>query len=255
MRKLQILLPMLLLALFSFAQQKIITGRVISKTTGEPLQGVSVQAKNKTVTTDAEGKFSLPVTAGETISLSFVGMNLLKVKIANVMSSLSLTMEEGNNDLNLVVVTGYKSEKKVDLTGAVSIVNLNNVKNNPVASPMLALQGQVPGLYIQGDGSPSGANGGAPTIIIRGVNNLNGTGNVNPPLYVIDGVPTNRYEDFANLNTNAIGSIQVLKDASAASIYGSRAASGVIIVTTKDGSSNGDKVKVFFSSSLTTQSE
>jgi len=164
MRKLQILLPMLLLALFSFAQQKIITGRVISKTTGEPLQGVSVQAKNKTVTTDAEGKFSLPVTAGETISLSFVGMNLLKVKIANVMSSLSLTMEEGSNDLNLVVVTGYKTEKKVDLTGAVSIVNLANVKNNPVASPMLALQGQVPGLYIQTDGSPTGANGAAPTV-------------------------------------------------------------------------------------------
>src|SRR5882757_2941438 len=256
MRKLQILLPMLLLALFSFAQQKIITGRVISKTTGEPLQGVSVQAKNKTVTTDAEGKFSIPVTTGETISLSFVGMNLLKVKIANVMSSLSLTMEEGNNDLNLVVVTGYKSEKKVDLTGAVSIVNLSNIKNNPVASPMLALQGQVPGLYIQTDGSPTGANGGAPTVIIRGVNNLNGIGGTNPPLYIIDGVPTTRYEDFANLNPNAIASMQVLKDASAASIYGSRAANGVIIVTTKDGGTGGaEKVHMQFSSSLTWQTE
>jgi len=256
MRKLQILLPMLLLALFSFAQQKIITGRVIGKTTGEPLQGVSVQAKNKTVITDADGKFSLPVTAGETISLSFVGMNLLKVKITNATSSLSLTMEEGNNDLNLVVVTGYKTEKKVDLTGAVSIVNLSNVKNNPVASPMLALQGQVPGLYIQTDGSPTGANGSAPTVIIRGVNNLNGIGGTNPPLYIIDGVPTTRYEDFANLNPNAIASMQVLKDASAASIYGSRAANGVIIVTTKDGGTGGaEKVHMQFSSSLTWQTE
>lgn len=247
---------MLLLALFSFAQQKIITGRVISKTTGEPLQGVSVQARNATVTTNADGKFSISVSPGETLSLSFVGMSLLKVKTTSATSNLSLVMEEGNNDLNLVVVTGYKSEKKVDLTGAVSIVNLANVKNNPVASPMLALQGQVPGLYIQTDGSPTGANGSAPTVIIRGVNNLNGIGGTNPPLYIIDGVPTTRYEDFANINPNAIASMQVLKDASAASIYGSRAANGVIIVTTKDGGTTGsDKVHIQFSSSLTWQTE
>src|SRR5260221_4259459 len=97
--------------------------------------------------------------------------------------------------------------------------------------------------------------GPAQPLIIRGDNTLTGRGNDTPPLYVIDGVPTNRYEDFANLNTNSIASIQVLKDASAASIYGSRAASGVIIVTTKDGSGYGDKVRVQFSSSLTTQSE
>src|ERR1035438_4356881 len=255
MRKLQILLPMLLLALFSFAQQKIITGRVTNKTTGEPLQGVTVQSRNKAATTDADGKFSIAASVGETINVSFVGMNLLRVKVTNSSSNLTLIMEEGSNDLNQVIVTGYKTEKKVDLTGAVSVVKLDNIKTVPYASPMLALQGQVPGLYIQGDGSPTGANGGAPTIIIRGVNNLQGVGSVNPPLYVIDGVPTNRYEDFANLNTNSIASIQVLKDASAASIYGSRAASGVIIVTTKDGSTNGDKVRIQFSSSLSTQTE
>src|SRR5258708_20252902 len=148
MRKLQMLVTMVVLALVSFAEQKIITGRVTNKTNGEPLQGVSVQAKAKTVITDADGKFLIPVSTGETIILSFVGMNQLKVKITEATSSLSLGMEEGNNDLNLVVVTGYKTEKKVDLTGAVSIVNLSNIKNNPVASPMLALQGQVPGLYI-----------------------------------------------------------------------------------------------------------
>ena len=255
MRKIQIVLPLLLLSIFCFGQQKLITGKVLGKTNNEPLAGVSVQNKKQAVATDANGVFSIQAAPGDVLIFSFVGMATQKVKVTSSTGALMLALEDAANDLNQVVVTGYKSEKKADLTGAVSVVNLANVKNNPVASPMLALQGQVPGLYIQGDGSPSGANGGAPTIIIRGVNNLNGTGNVNPPLYVIDGVPTNRYEDFANLNTNAIASIQVLKDASAASIYGSRAASGVIIVTTKDGSSNGDKVKVFFSSSLTTQSE
>ncbi len=256
MRKLQILLPMLLLALFSFAQQKIITGRVTNKTTGEPLQNVSVQVKNKSVITDADGKFSIQASVGDIINISFIGMNPIKVKVTNATTDISVGMEESSNNLNEVVVTGYTREKVVDLTGAVSVVSLKNIKNNPVASPMLALQGQVPGLYIQVDGSPTGANGAPPLIIIRGVNNLNGTGNVNPPLYVIDGVPTNRYEAFANLNVNSIASIQVLKDASAGSIYGSRAASGVIIVTTKDGSSGGaEKVHIQLSSSLTSQTE
>jgi len=256
MRKLQIVLPLLLLSLIALGQQqKLITGKVLGKTSNEPLQGVTVENHKKTVTTDATGAFSIAAAPGDVLIFSFVGMNPQKIRVTAETSNLMLMLEEGNSDLNTVVVTGYKSEKKADLTGAVSVVNLANVKNNPVASPMLALQGQVPGLYIEGDGSPTGANGGAPTIIIRGVNNLNGTGNVNPPLYVIDGVPTNRYEDFANLNTNSIASIQVLKDASAASIYGSRAASGVIIVTTKDGSGNGENVRVQLSSSLTTQTE
>src|SRR5450432_2312954 len=256
MRKLLLTMPLLLLAVFMFAQQKTITGVVTSKTTKEPLTGVTVQTKSKAVTTDANGKFSISAVPGETITLSFVGMNAQTIKVTGSTQNVNMVMEEGNNDLNAVVVTGYKSEKKADLTGAVSVVNLSNVKNNPVASPMLALQGQVPGLYIQTDGSPTGANGGAPTIIIRGVNNLNGIGGTNPPLYIIDGVPTTRYEDFANLSPNSIASLQVLKDASAASIYGSRAANGVIIVTTRDGSTNGaERVRIQLNSSLTWQTE
>jgi TonB-linked SusC/RagA family outer membrane protein len=250
MRRLQILLPMLFLALSSWAQQKIISGKVISKSTHEPLQGVSVRGKDRTVVTDATGAFSIPASPGDNITLSFVGMNSLTVKVTGNTADLSLMMEEGSNDLNMVVVTGYKSEKKVDLTGAVSVVNLATVKSVPASSPMLALQGQVPGLYIQTDGSPTGANGGAPQILIRGVNTL---GNTNP-LYIIDGVPTTRYEDFANLNVSAIASIQVLKDASAASIYGSRASNGVIIVTTKNGGT-GDKVRIQLNTSITTQTE
>jgi len=251
MRKLQLLLPMLLLAFFSFAQQKIITGRVLNKTNNEPLQGVTVQNKNKTVLTDSAGRFSINAAPGETIQFSYAGMSTTKLKVSQS-SELNLTMEEGN-DLNQVIVTGYKSEKKIDLTGAVSIVQLRNIKNSPVSSPMLALQGQVPGLYIQADGSPTGSNGGTPpTVIIRGVNNLKNIGATNSPLYVIDAVPTTRYEDFANLNTNSISSIQVLKDASASSIYGSRAANGVIIVTTKNGSNNG-KTHIQLNSNLSWQ--
>jgi len=119
MRKLQILLPMLLLALFSLAQQKIITGRITNKTTGEPLIGVSIQTKSKSVITDADGKFSIPASVGETINLSFIGMNPIKVKVANTTSDISLGMEESNNNLNEIVVTGYTREKVVDLTGAV----------------------------------------------------------------------------------------------------------------------------------------
>ncbi|GGA90671.1 SusC/RagA family TonB-linked outer membrane protein [Puia dinghuensis] len=255
MRKLQVLLPMLLLALFGIAQQKNITGKVTGKTSGEPLQGVTVTVGSRSVQTDAAGKYTIAAAPGETLTFSFVGMTTQKMRVSSTTAEFNLTMEESNSDLNTVVVTGYKSEKKVDLTGAVSVVNLSAAKTNPVASPMLALQGQVPGLYIQTDGSPTGANGGAPTVIIRGVNNLNGLGNTNPPLYIIDGVPTTRYEDFANLNLNAIASMQVLKDASAASIYGSRAANGVIIVTTKDGTTSGGRTRIALSSSLTWQTE
>ncbi|HEY4336378.1 MAG TPA: SusC/RagA family TonB-linked outer membrane protein, partial [Puia sp.] len=252
MRKVQIVLPLLLLlSLLAFAQQKVITGTVVKSTTKEPLEGVTVHAGSKTVMTDATGHFSIAAAPGETITLSFVGMNSLQVKVSTTTAELSLAMIEGINDLNQVVVTGYKSEKKVDLAGAVSVVNLAAIKDVPTTSPMLALQGQVPGLYISGDGSPTGGNGNPPTILVRGVNTLGSTN----PLYIIDGVPTTRYEDFANLNTASIASIQVLKDASASSIYGSRASNGVIIVTTKDGTTAGDKLRLTLNSSATWQTE
>ncbi len=252
MRKLQLLLPMLLMATISFAQQKIITGHVTSKTNNEALPGVTVANKKTVVLTDASGLFSISAEPGETLEFSYVGMSTTKLRVASGQTELDVALEEGN-DLNQVIVTGYKAEKKVDLTGAVSIVSMKNIKNNPVSSPALALQGQVPGVLIQADGSPTGNNGGnSPTIIIRGVNNLRSLGNTNGPLYVIDGVSTTRYEDFSNLNSGSITSIQVLKDASASSIYGSRAANGVIIVTTRDGATNG-KVHIALNSSLTQQ--
>jgi TonB-linked SusC/RagA family outer membrane protein len=255
MRTLRLLLALLLVSTLSVAQQKRITGHIFNKATSEPLQGVTVKSKNQTVTTDSSGNFSLPVAIGESISFSYVGFAGQNYQITASTSNITIRMEQDENSLNELVVTGYKTEKKVDLTGAVSVVNLNNVKNVPLSSPMLAMQGQVPGLYIQTDGSPTGSNnGGKPAVIIRGVNNLSGLGGTTP-LYVIDGVPTTRYEDFANLNSNSLASIQVLKDASASSIYGSRAANGVIIVTTKNGTNSGDKVRIQLSSSISAQTE
>ncbi len=251
MKKLQILFPLLFVGIFSFGQVKTITGKVTSKDTKGPLSGVTVTSNGKTTVTDASGVFKIETSVGQTIKFSFVGMNPTEIKITDPAQNPDVSMETAYSDLNAVVVTGYKTEKKVDLMGAVAIVKLDNIKDVPASSPMLALQGQVPGLYIQNDGSPTGANGGQPTILIRGATTLNNTN----PLYIIDGIPTTRYEDFANLNQGAIASIQVLKDASAASIYGSRASNGVIIVTTKNGSSGSEKVRIQFNTSFTTQSE
>ncbi len=252
-RKVMRILLTIILILFvtiCFAQQKEIIGHVINKSTNEPLQGVTVTSKEQTTLTDSTGRFSIMALPGETLTVSYVGMNTLNIAVPGNGTEMQIAMAESTSDLNEIIVTGYKSERKVDLTGAVSVVNMKDVKNVPTTSPMLALQGQVPGLYVQKDGSPTGANGGAPTILIRGVNTL---GNTNP-LYIIDGVPTTRYEDFANLSITSIASIQVLKDASASSIYGSRASNGVIIVTTKN-SGSGDKVSIQLNSSLTFQTE
>ena len=163
---------------------------------------------------------------------------------------VNIEMEEEDNQLTQVVVTGYTTQRKVDLTGAVSVINLNEVKNIPSASPMQALQGRVPGLYIETTGIPNGSNR---RVLIRGLNTLGDAS----PLYIIDGIPTKRPQVFASLNPNSIASIQILKDASASSIYGSRASNGVIIVTTKEGQTKGaqEKINIQFNSSVSLQSE
>ena len=141
-----------------------------------------------------------------------------------------------------MVVTGYTVQRKADLTGAISTVNTEDLAKQNENNPVKALQGRVPGMNITADGSPSGAA----TVRIRGI----GTLNDNDPLYIIDGVPTKA--GMHELNGNDIESIQVLKDAASASIYGSRAANGVIIITTKAGKEG--KVKVDFDASVAAQS-
>jgi len=247
MRKAFFLLPLLLLAMFSFAQQKTIVGTVTGKD-NKPLSGVTVQSKNKTAVTDASGKYSIEAADGDMLSFTYVGMKTASLKLGKDSQTLSIVLEEGANELEQVVVVGYTSQKKKDVTGAVAVVDLAPVKNNSSGNVMQALQGRVAGLYIEKDGSPNGSNG---RILIRGANTL---GN-NDPLYVIDGVPTTRPEVFQNLDPATIASVQVLKDASASSIYGSRASNGVIIVTTKNGGNTDGKVAFQLNSSISSQSE
>jgi len=249
MRRLFFLLSLLLLGIFTFAQQKTVTGTVTGKTDKAPLAGVSVQSKNKTVVTDASGRFSIEVSSNEDITFTYVGMKPVTIKISSKVQTITIEMEEVVKAGDEVVVIGYNSQRKKDLTGAVAVVELNPVKNNTSGNTMQALQGRVAGLYIERDGgSPNGNNS---RILIRGSNTLNN----NDPLYIIDGIPTTRPEVFQNLDPAVISSVQVLKDASAASIYGARASNGVIIVTTKNGGNTDGKVNFQFNSSISAQSE
>ena len=244
MRKLIIVFTMLLLSVCAFSQQKIITGTVSSKGTKAPLEGVSVQSGNKTVATDAKGNFSIEATPGDILTFTFVGMLPVSIKVTPETQILTIDMSEGVKEEEQVVVTGYTTQRKVDLVGAVAVVDMKSVKNNSSGNPMQALQGRVPGLYVEKNGSPNGENS---RVLIRGLNTLGD----NSPLYIIDGAPTKNPSIFQSLNPSTIETVQILKDASAASIYGSRASNGVIIVTTKNGSG---KLNIQLNSSATYQS-
>src|SRR5258705_8584067 len=159
MRRLLFPLPFFLLGIFSFAQEKIITGVVTGKMDKTPLAGVTVQTKSKTVLTDASGKFAIEISAGDALTFSYVGMKTVTIKITNSNQSLSVEMEEGVKEGEQVVVVGYSSQRKKDLTGSVAVVDLTPVKNNSSGNTMQALQGRVAGLYIEKDGSPNGSNG------------------------------------------------------------------------------------------------
>ncbi len=246
-------LLMLIALLFSLQlaiAQRTITGTVVGEGKNDPLVGASVTVKGTTTgaITDIDGKFSISAPADATsLTVSFVGYTTKDVDVKGGVSNLTITLAEGGALQELVVV-GYTTQKKQDLTGSVAVVELNPIKNNSSGNAMQALQGRVAGLYIEKDGSPNGSNG---RILIRGANTL---GN-NDPLYVIDGIPTTRPEVFQNMNAANIESIQVLKDASAESIYGARASNGVIIITTKNGGDTGGKVSLQFNSSIAAQSE
>ena len=217
---------MLLTAAFSYAQDITVNGTVISKTDGEPLIGATVlcvQSKAGTAT-DFDGNFEINVPQGSTLKISYVGYRSIEVK---AQPKLEITLDEDNAVLDEVVVVGYSTEKKADLTGSVSVVKMKDVSDTPTGNVIQALQGRVAGMNITTDGTPGGLSTGTS---IRGASSFRG--DANGPLYVIDGVMT-RENPGTILNSNDVESIQVLKDAASASIYGAQAANGVIIITTK----------------------
>jgi TonB-linked SusC/RagA family outer membrane protein len=232
---------LLLFASNAFAQTRI-TGKVTDQTSGNPLPGVTVAVKNSArgTATDPGGTFNLVAKKGETLIFSFIGYTSQEVVLGDA-TSLNVTLSEKVGSLDEVVVTGYSSQRKKDLTGAVSVVNVAQINRQPTAQVSNQLQGQVSGITVLGSGQP----GQEPQVRIRGANTF---GN-NTPLYVIDGVPT---QNIVDLNPNDVASMQVLKDAGSASIYGARAANGVIIVTTKRGKTD-NKVRVTYDAYYGTQ--
>ncbi|MDO3627999.1 SusC/RagA family TonB-linked outer membrane protein [Mucilaginibacter sp. BT774] len=250
MRRLLLFFALLVLTTgLANAQIRPVTGTV-TDTTSLPLPGVTVSvigASAGTVT-DANGKFTISAATGQMLKVSFIGYQTATYKITEGQQNLRIVLKANATDLNEVIVTGYATEKKKDLTGSVAVVDLSAVKNNSSGNTMQALEGRVAGLYIEKDGS---VNGATSRILIRGANTL---GN-NDPLYIIDGIPTTRPEVFQSLSPSNIASIQVLKDASAESIYGARASNGVIIVTTKTGGNTEGKVQFQFNSTTSVESE
>lgn len=231
-------------ALPVMAQNKVVTGKVTDSKDGSPLIGASVAAKGSNIgaITDVNGGFRLSVPASETtLVVTYIGY--VRKEVAITSSTLAITLEPNNNSLNEVLVVGYGTVRKKDATGAVVKINSEDFVQGVTTNPLEQLQGKVPGVVIT---TTSGDPNATPTVRIRGTASLSGG---NDPLYVIDGVAG---ADIRGVSPDDIESFVVEKDASAAAIYGSRAAGGVVLVTTKTGKAG--KQQVVFNSYVATES-
>ena len=209
-------------------QQKTISGKV-TDSSGGVLAGVSIVIKGTVTGTvsDANGNYSLPNVAPDaTLVFSFVGMKIFETKVSGK-NTLNVRMEEETFGIEEVVAVGYGSMRKADITGSVSSISGNSLAKNTVVNPLFALQGKAAGITIT---PQSGQPGAGVEVMIRGVQSINAS---NTPIYVIDGYIS---ESMGSVNINDIESISILKDASSTAIYGSRAANGVVVITTKRGS-------------------
>lgn len=203
-----------------------VKGQVVDEQ-GGPLIGATIRVKgvNSGTTTDLNGNFQVDVSANAILVVSYVGYKDREIAVRGRAIIDPIQLSQDSNSLDQVVVVGYGTQKKADLTGSVSVVNAEEMKKTSNSNISTLLEGKVPGVQITTDGQP----GADPTVRIRGVGSFGSTA----PLYVVDGVPMGT--TIRDFSPNDIASIQVLKDASAGAIYGSRAANGVIIITTKNG--------------------
>ena len=218
------------LAIVPFARsQGVISGTVKDKA-NTPIPGANIVIKGTTsgVTSDASGSFSIQASQNDVLVISFIGFRTQEIEVGS-RTSLNIEMEEDVKSLSEVVVVGYGTQQRKDITGALSSISSKEFEEQPVNRLDQALQGRLPGVQVT---NVSGSPGGEVKIRIRGANSISGG---NEPLYVIDGFIG---ADFRNINPDDIESIQVLKDASATAIYGSRGANGVILITTKKGDKN-----------------
>ena len=214
---------------------------VITDGNGDPVIGATIKVGKQGTVTDMDGKYTLSVPNGtHQVEVSYIGMKTRKVNIKG--NQASATLQEDSKMMDEVVVIGYGSVKKGDVTNAVAKVKGDQLKDRPVSNVASALQGELAGVEIR---TTSGAPGSGVQINVRGATSINESGNSNP-LFVVDGVPMDDDFDLVNLNPQDIESIEVLKDASSSAIYGSRGANGVVIITSRKGNDDG-KVRVNFS--------
>ena len=212
-----------------FAQTKTITGTVVAQNSGEPLPGVNVLVKGTSngVATDFDGKYSIEASSSDILTFSYIGFQIEEISVGEA-TNVDVSLEIDAASLDEVVVIGYGTQKKADLTGSVAVIDAEEAQKVSNSDVSQLLQGRAAGVTVTSDGQP----GASPNIRIRGVATF---GN-NQPLYIVDGVPVGT--SIRDFNPNDIKTIQVLKDASAGAIYGSRAANGVVIITTKKGTKN-----------------
>jgi TonB-linked SusC/RagA family outer membrane protein len=238
---------LLLLCFSSFAQERTISG-VVTGEDNAPLSGVTVSVKGttKATQTDVQGRFSIMAQTGQSLILSYVGYTSLEVPVSD-RSTMNVQMSVGKNTMEDIVVVGYGTQRRANLTGAVSTVDVKKtLQSRPITDVARGLQGSVPGLTIT---TPSGDIGTNPAIRLRGLSgSLNGGGA--QPLILVDNV---ELPDLRMINPDDIESISVLKDAASTSIYGTRAAWGVILITTKTGKKGVESSKISYSNNFSWQ--
>ncbi|MDB5209349.1 MAG: TonB-dependent receptor, partial [Sediminibacterium sp.] len=208
------------------AQTRVVSGKVTNKSSGQPIAGATVQVKGATTTaiTNTEGLFAISAGNNSVLVVTVVGFQTTEIPVGSSTTPLDVAIVETTSTLNEIVITGYSSQRKKDIIGAVSVVSTKDLQTTPSSNIGVQLQGRAAGVVVSSAGEP----GAGAVVRIRGYASA---GN-NDPLYIIDGVPT---DDPSKINPNDVETMQVLKDASSASIYGARASNGVIIVTTKQG--------------------
>ena len=230
-----------IMAIMAQAQNITVHGKVLSKSGGEPLIGASVlcESTQTGASTDIDGNFTISVPEGATLKFSYIGFNPTEAKAT---PEMTIHLGENSEVLDDVVVVGYQIVRKADLTGAVSVMDMKEPLSENSGNIMSSMAGRLPGVNVVPDAAP----GGTGTIRVRGMSTANSS---NDPLYIIDGVPT---DNINCINPSDIESMQVLKDAASASIYGSRAANGVVVITTKQGKGDRMMVNVNYSTNIQT---
>ncbi len=232
---------LLLVAVIAQAQEITVSGTVLSGTDNEPLIGASVRcpATNAGTSTDIDGKFSIKAPRGADLTVTYIGYEPMTVKAE---PQVTVVMKDNAAALDEIVVVGYTTQRKADLTGAVAVMNMKEPLSENSGNIMNSMAGKLPGVNVVPDAAP----GGTGSIRVRGMSTANSS---NDPLYIIDGVPT---DNINCINPSDIETMQVLKDAASASIYGSRAANGVVIITTKQGKGDRMTINVNYAASAQT---